>query len=352
MDYTRRDLGKIALAAVPLARVFAAVNSKFGGVQIGAITYSFNSIASDPEAIVKAMAEIGLGEAELMSNHCEALAGAPAMPSFGRGGGGGARRGADAPAAQVQPPAAGAQAAGADAGAPAARRGGGRTPLTPEQQAQMEQAQAAVAKWRAGATADTWKAARKKFNDAGIEVALLCYNMNDRMKDEDIEYGFQMAKGLGVKGITTSTTLTMAKRIAPIADTHKLLVGYHGHDATNDPNQTATLESYATLMAYGKYNGVNLDIGHFTAANYDAVAFIKENHAKITNLHLKDRKKDHGMNVPWGQGDTPIKDVLQLLKKEKYGFPANIELEYRIPEDSTVVAEMKKCLAYCKDALG
>ena len=70
----------------------------------------------------------------------------------------------------------------------------------------------------------------------------------------------------------------MAKRIAPIADKHKLLVGYHGHDATNDPNQTATLESYDTLMAYGKYNGVNLDIGHFTAANYDAVAFIKEHH--------------------------------------------------------------------------
>jgi len=357
MNYTRRDLGKIALAAVPLARAYAAINSKLGGVQIGAITYSFNSIASDPEAIIKAMAEIGLGEAELMSNHCEALAGAPAMPSFGRGGGGGGRgRGAGGASGAVSvqtamssqtPP---APAAGADAGA-GRRGGGGRAPLTPEQQAQMEQAQAAVAKWRAGTTADTWKAARRKFNDAGIEVALLCYNMNDRMKDEDIEYGFQMAKGLGVKGMTTSTTLTMAKRIAPIADKHKLLVGYHGHDATNDPNQTATLESYAALMAYGKYNGVNLDIGHFTAANYDAVAFIKEHHAKITNLHLKDRKKDHGMNVPWGQGDTPIKDVLQLLKKEKYGFPANIELEYRIPEDSNVVAEMKKCLQYCKDAL-
>jgi sugar phosphate isomerase/epimerase len=223
--------------------------------------------------------------------------------------------------------------------------------MTPEQQAQMQQAQAALAKWRTDTTADTWKGVRKKFNSAGLEVALLCYNMNDRMKDEDIEYGFQMAKGLGVKGITTSTTLTMAKRIAPIAEAHKLMVGYHGHDATNDPNQTATLESYATLMAYGKYNGVNLDIGHFTAANYDAVAFIKEHHAKITNLHLKDRKKGHGDNLPWGQGDTPIKEVLQLLKKEKYGFPANIELEYPIPEGSTVVVEMKKCLQYCKDAL-
>jgi uncharacterized damage-inducible protein DinB len=170
--------------------------------------------------------------------------------------------------------------------------------------------------------------------------------MNDNMKDEDIEYGFQMARALGVKGMTTSTTLTMAKRIAPVADKHKLLVGYHGHDQTNDANQTATLESYATLMAYGKYNGVNLDIGHFTAAGYDAVAFIKEHHAKITNLHIKDRKRDHGPNTPWGQGDTPLKEVLQLLKKEKYGFPANIELEYPIPQDSTIIAEIKKCSAY------
>src|ERR1035437_5922300 len=83
-------------------------------------------------------------------------------------------------------------------------------------------------------------------------------------------------KGLGVKGMTTSTTLTMAKRTAPVADKHKLLVGYHGHDATNDANQTAALETYDKLMAYGKYNGINLDIGHFTAAGYDAVAFIKQ----------------------------------------------------------------------------
>src|SRR5664279_4981965 len=111
MEFTRRDLGKIAIASVPLSRAFAAkmIDSKFGGVQIGAITYSFNTIASpEPEAIIKAYAEIGLGEAELMSNHCEALAGAPAMPNFGRGGGGGGGRAAAAAApagAAVAPPA-------------------------------------------------------------------------------------------------------------------------------------------------------------------------------------------------------------------------------------------------------
>ena len=294
MQPTRRDIGKIALASLPLARMFGAarIDSRFNGVQIGAITYSFNRIAApDPEAIVRAYVEIGLGEAELMSDHCEALAGAPA-------------------------------------------------------------ARDQIKQWRTKTDANTWKAVAKKFNDAGVDVALLCYNMQDSMTNEDIEYGFGMAAGLGVKGITTSTTLTMAKRIAPVADKHKLLVGYHGHDATNDPNQTATLESYDTLMSYGKYNGINLDIGHFTAAGYDAVAFIKQHHAKITNLHVKDRKKDHGPNVAvWGTGDTPIREVMQLLKKEKYGFPANLELEYPIPPDSNIITEAKKCLAYVKSCL-
>jgi sugar phosphate isomerase/epimerase len=209
-----------------------------------------------------------------------------------------------------------------------------------------------VQQWRASTGPETWKAVRKKFNDAGVEVALLCYNMQDSMKDEDIEYGFSMAHGLGVKAISTSTTLTMAKRIAPVADKHKMMVGYHGHDQTNDPNQTATLESYDTLMAYGKYNGINLDIGHFTAANYDAVAFIKQHHDKITNLHIKDRKKDHGPNVAvWGTGDTPIKAVMQLMKENRYPFPANMELEYQGITAENIADETKKCFAYVKSCL-
>ena len=318
MLVTRRDLGKLALAAAPFSKAIGAkkINSKVDGVQLGAITYSFNRIASpDPEAIIRAYVEIGLGEAELMSNHCEALAGAPAMPAF-------------------------------------VRPGGKRQPPTPEQMEERKTAQEKLTQWRSTTNAGTWKAVAKKFSDSGIDVQLLCYNMQDAMKDDDIEYGFTMAEGLGVKGMTTSTTLTMAKRIAPLAEKHKLVVGYHGHDATNDPNQTATLESYDTLMAYGKYNGINLDIGHFTAAGYDAVAFIKQHHDRITNLHIKDRLKDHGPNVAvWGSGDTPIKPVMQLMKREKYPFPANMELEYPIPADSDIVAEAKKCFAYVKSCL-
>ena len=144
-----------------------------------------------------------------------------------------------------------------------------------------------------------------KFDAAGINLGLLCYNMQDTMNDEDIEYGFKMAEALGVKGITTSTTLTMAKRIAPVADRHKLLVGYHGHDATNDPNQTATLESYATLMGYGKYNSVNLDIGHFTASGYDAVAFIKSTMPRLRICTSRIARRTMAPTWPSGVRATP-----------------------------------------------
>ena len=124
-----------------------------------------------------------------------------------------------------------------------------------------------------------------------------------------------------------------------------MTVAYHGHSDIRDPNQFARPESFAAAMAMSKQFTVNLDIGHFTAANYDAVEYIKQNHDRIVILHLKDRKKDQGPNVPWGQGDTPIKQVLQLLRDKKWPIRAYIEYEYRGADDSPT--EVKRCFQYC-----
>ena len=348
MNYSRRDFGRVALAALPAAAAFAApkINSRFAGVQVGAITYSFGGMNLDE--VIKAYVDIGLGEMELMSGTAEAAAGAPAAAAGrggaggGRGAGGGAGRGPGG-------------AAAAPGAAPAAGRAPRpiRPPMTEEQIAAARATPRAqeMLKWRTSVSMDNFKEIRKKVNDAGIEIALLCYNMNEAVTDDEMDYAFNVAKALGAGAISTSTQVTVAKRVAPIAEKHKMFIGLHGHDNDADPNETGSLESYAKALSFGKYNGVNLDIGHFTAANYDAIEFLKEHHARITNLHIKDRKKDHGPNMVWGEGDTPIKPVLQLMKKEKYRIPANIELEYRVPEGSDRVAEVKKCLAYCKEAL-
>ena len=99
----------------------------------------------------------------------------------------------------------------------------------------------------------------------------------------EVERGFEFAKTLGAHCITASTTVSVARRVAPFADKHKMMVGYHGHSNITDPDEFATPESFATAMSYSNFHGVNLDIGHFTAANYDAVAYIQANHARITN---------------------------------------------------------------------
>jgi sugar phosphate isomerase/epimerase len=358
MLYTRRDVGKIALATWPAMQAFGAkmINSKIRGVQIGAITYSFGSMTMDE--CIKAYVDIGLGDMELMSGTAEDDAGAPKPTAGGAGrgaGGAGARGTGGGPGAPGGAAARGAGGATGRAGAgagPAAARPA-RPPMTEEQIATARANPRAqeLLKWRKSVSMDKFKEVRKKTNNAGIAINTLCFNMTEAITDDEMDYAFVMAKALGAKAISTSTQVTVAKRIAPFAEKHKMLIGFHGHDNDADPNETGSLESYAKALSYGKYNAVNLDIGHFTATNQDAVKFIKENHARISNIHIKDRKKDHGPNIEWGQGDTPIKEVLLLLAKEKYGFPADIELEYRVPEGSDRVAEVKKCFAFIKKAL-
>jgi sugar phosphate isomerase/epimerase len=298
--YTRRDFGRIALAGVPLSLVVGGLDAKVNGVRIGVQSYSFRQLSLD-EAI-KAMADIGLGEVELFSGHVEP------RPPFSFAGAGGQRP-------------------------------------SPEQ---MKAYREEVRKWRLSTPLDHFTGVAKKFKDAGIKVQAYNLSFNDSFTDEEIDRGFEMAKALGAGFITASATVSSARRVAPFADKHKTIVSMHNHSNLKDPNEFATPESFATAMGYSKFIRINLDIGHFVAANFDPLAYIEQHHEHITNLHLKDRKKDQGDNVPWGEGDTPIKQVLQLLRTKKYDIPANIEYEYR---GADTIAEVRKCFEYCKTAL-
>ena len=305
---TRREFGKVALAGVALPRFLEAPSaSTVAGVRLGVQTYSFRDLPRPPGAadavdvVIKAMKDSGLSECELFAPQLE--------PQFAAGRG---QRGA---------------------------------PPSPE----AVKAREDLRKWRLDTSLDHFKNVRRKFDAAGITISAYCYNMNQSFTDAELERGFDIARALGTDTMTTSTTMDVAKRLAPLAERHKLLVGLHGHSNVTDPNEFATPESFAAAKKLSKYFKVNLDVGHFTAANYDPVAYIREHHADITNLHLKDRKKNQGDNTPWGQGDTPIKEVLQLLKREKWPIPADIEYEYR--GQGTPVEEVAKCYAFAKQAL-
>jgi sugar phosphate isomerase/epimerase len=98
-----------------------------------------------------------------------------------------------------------------------------------------------------------------------------------------------------------------------------------------------------------EYFKATLDTGHFTAGNNDAVAFIRQHHDRITNIHIRDRKRDNGPNRPFGQGDTPITQCLRLIRDQKYPIRCYIEYEYGSFRSS--LEEVKTCVQYCRNAL-
>jgi len=310
---TRREFGKITVAGLALPRLLSGraglPDSKVAGVRLGVQTYSFRDLPRPAtgdavDVIIKAITDAGLGECELWSS-------------------------------QVEPPT-----------APSPARGRADTP---EAQKARADAREALRKWRVETPIDHFRAIGKKFSAAGVNLHAYNYSFSDSMTNAEIDRGFEQAKALGARIITASTTLPVAKKVVPFAETHKMIVAMHGHSNLDDPKEFATPESFAAAKAMSTYFRTNLDIGHFTAANFDAVAYLKEHHQDITNLHIKDRKKNQGDNSPWGQGDTPIKEVLALLKKEKWPIPAYIEYEYK--GTKSPVDEVKDCYEYCKKAL-
>jgi sugar phosphate isomerase/epimerase len=189
------------------------------------------------------------------------------------------------------------------------------------------------------------QALRKMYNDAGVNIHI--HKMGIGKSDEEIDFSFQVAKVLGCVGITTERSEAEAKKLAPFADKHKIWVVFHNHT-----NNYPVMDKMDPILECGRYIGFNFDIGHYFAGTkgLSPIPVIEKYHDRIVSLHLKDRTADGG-NLPWGQGKTPIKEVLQLMRKEKWTFPADIELEYKVPQGSDSVAEVAKCVQYCKEAL-
>lgn len=204
--------------------------------------------------------------------------------------------------------------------------------------------------WRENLPLDEVKAAKRKFDAAGIEIYAVNYSFRTNMSDAEVDAGFEIAKALGVDKITASSNVDTAPRIYPLAEKYKIAVGMHNHDSMM-PNEFSTPDDFAKAMqGRSKYIKINLDIGHFTAAGFDPVEFLEERHEDILTLHIKDRKTGHGDNMPFGAGETKIKEVLQVLKTKRYPIPAMIEYEYGKPGMDTV-AEVKKSYEFMKAAL-
>jgi sugar phosphate isomerase/epimerase len=248
-------------------------------------------------------------------------------------------------------------------------RGGNAALLTPEEQAKVKSAAEALTKWRQTAPMSKFEALRSMYTKAGVRIYGFKLALESDMPDWEFDYAFNVAKAVGADHLTMELPMldaagkptrgdqlplhdTTAKRdddltarIGKFADKHKMMVGYHAH-------LDATPTFWDVAMSQSKYNGINIDVGHYVAAgNRDVVDFIRKNHARIPSIHVKDRKYDGGPNQMWGQGDTPLQQIFTLMRDEHYTFPASIELEYPIPAGSNSAIEIARCVVWSKDVL-
>ncbi len=261
--------------------------SRIAGVLIGAQSYSFRD--RDLQGLIDGMVEVGITSCELWQGH-------------------------------VEP-----------------RELGGRG------------AREELRRWRTTVGLDHFTSIRERFERAGLTLNAYNLSFQDHFSDAEIDRGFEMAKALGVPAITASATVNVIPRVAPLAARHGIPVAIHNHSRV-DPNEFSSPEQFAAAIAQGDGSSIaiNLDIGHFAAANHDPVAYLRAHHDEIVTLHLKDRKRDQGANTPWGEGDTDIVQVLTMLRDQRWDIPANIEYEYR---GGDTIEEMRRCFEFCRRAL-
>lgn len=308
MIYTRRELGKLMLTTLPVAGLLprevlavwqARPNSKWAGVQVGLnVPYDYGSRDMPIDDVLAKTVALGVNAVELRSQPVELAMGAPASGQRGQ-----------------------------------------------DQKAAGE----ALRTWRLQADPSKAAAIRKTWDEAGVKIDVLKYDGIYNFTDPEMDYAFALAKATGARAISCELEHDGTKRLGEFATKHKFPIAYHGHTKT-------PAAMFEEAFAQSKYNWANIDIGHWVAGGLgNPLDIIRKHHDRISHIHVKDRKQMagtvEGANTPFGEGDTPIKDVLRLIRDNKWPIQATIEFEYKVPEGSDRMKEIAKTIQYCKDAL-
>ncbi|MCD6354499.1 MAG: sugar phosphate isomerase/epimerase [Prolixibacteraceae bacterium] len=289
-------------------------DSKFGGVQIGVITYSWRSMPGTAEDILKYCVEGGISSIEMMGSVAENYAGIPASPP---------------------PPKRGVKLSEAEKAA---------------YKAAQDEAIKKQREWRLSLSMNKYKELRKMYNKAGVEIHIVKFAPAN-WSDAEVDYAFKAAKILGAKGVTNEIGEKACKRLGKFAEKHNMYAIYHNHLQPGDPNF-----SFDKFLAYSPNNMLNFDAGHyFGATGKHPNEIIERLHDRIVSIHFKDKTGPNGnppnTNKPWGEGQTPIADMLKTIQKNKWPIYCDIELEYPVPSGSDAQKEIVKCVQYCKDIL-
>ncbi|HEX6924369.1 MAG TPA: sugar phosphate isomerase/epimerase [Longimicrobiaceae bacterium] len=312
--------GPTAISRAPRGSAFlwgSGPDSKFGGVQIGAITYSFRSLPSSAEQLLGYLVECGISSTELMGDPILEYLGAPTT---------------DAPP----------------------QRAIERMSDPDEREAALRAREAheeELRRWYASPPMEKLAALRRMYNDAGVTIHLAKFAPGS--DPHAAEFAYRAAAALGARGVTNEIGEEACRVQGPVAARHGLTAAMHNHGQPSDPD----FPGFDHFLAISPGVSLNLDFGHYYGfTGRSPLPEIERLHDRITSMHMKDKAAppapgQSGDNLPWGQGSTPIADVLRLVQRAGYPINCDIELEYEIPAGSNAIEEVKKCVEFCREVL-
>jgi len=311
---SRREFGSV-IAGVPLAAALGSARLGASQVPIGVTTASFRDLPRVPgrdnlDDVMRALKTVRATHVELAFANLE-----PAPPSV-------------------------APVMGGSAAYPR------RVVMTPEEIAATNSAfRAELSAFRRQAPATVFEQMRGRLETARLTVHACALAYDESFSNDEIEGTFRHAKALGVTTVSSPLTMAMARRLVPFAARHRVSIAIH-NQADGNPGGAIDTPALKEALALSPAFTLKLDIGNLTASNRDAVAELREYRARVSYVLLRDRLRNGGISQVFGEGDTPIKNVLAALRSSSPTVPAIIEYDYVGLRSS--VDELKASLAYCK----
>lgn len=319
MNLSRRNfiggagaLGALGLGGCKLPGYCGLGESVYGGIPIGVITFSYWHMPVGYLSTLKYVKESGVSSIELMGYDLEVDAGAPVW----------------------------------------------KLPWDHNADDQKERAE-----WRAKIEPEKLFAdVRALYNDHGVDVHIVKPDSDlsgdPKFTDEQIEYGFKMAKAMGAKAVTRELPTINDKnraavekgcrRIAKFCDKYDIDLAFHNHTQLKPDTYDGP------LLDWSEHFKINFDAGHYIVENEASpLDFIRKYHDRICSIHLKDRttRAHKARTTPFGEGDFPFREMFALMQKENWIYPCDIEMEYIIPVGSDAVEEVCRARRYCRSVI-
>ena len=290
--------------------------STINGVQLGVISYSFREMTDQSaEAILQYIKECGVNGVELMGETAESFLGSPENKIDNKN----------------------------------FKVLSRKKNITEEERKhladlilQKESYDKDYERWRKKVSIADYARLRKMYNDAGVSIYAFKpnYLLSKGNSDANINYAMQAGKILGASHVTIELPRKPehSLKLGQLAEKNEIYVAYHGHEQQNPT-------WWDTALSQSPNNAINLDLGHYVAAgNPDPMRLIKDKQQHILSMHIKDRQNPANgkKNMPFGRGDTPVKEALQLMRDQNILFQLRLNMNIKPQRVQASLMKSKK----------